>query len=396
MTQSDSDEAGRRMVEIDSSEVEEFSLVCLDNCALCCLCQAELLGEENSLFSEDPVLRQGITMKNVIGAVTDNYFLCLKENTGSCYFLKDRRCRIYRSRPYYCRLFPVHIHVGDRVQCVANLSCRGLNDRGEGTRGIEMAGRSLEMAGLMGLEEIAEDKRLAYTRFRDSLIGGGEDLGRANLSSLAERLLKKFVFTDFVKRVLTYASSEDGVVIPLSELEAQLRKNRPLDPVDAALEGARDTFSDQVLTNIPAWTDEDMRWTVCTMDDEYIVKNEMDDQGKLVVLAKKRLKEVGLRPPGEAATRIMASYAMRLARRDLTYGYAAYLLMLEPSRDKPMNDFLKVYFGTLGTILLDYWWRTSLIAAFKDKTTIDAETAREGIIAYDMDYLDLPSLGGFL
>ena len=382
-------------MEIDTSEVDELSLFCLENCALCCLCQAELVGEENKSFSKDPLLRGGITKTNIFGVRADNYFLKLKKNVGSCYFLKDRRCTIYHSRPFYCRLFPVHIHVGDRVQLVANLSCRGLNHDGIGLVGHDLAEEALSGARLIGLEEIAREKRISYQEFRSSLLAG-ENLTRTSLASFSEALLKRFVFQDFVGRTMTYASTGEDDYIALSELEEHLKGLAPLDLREAAVKGATETFSDRELNNIPVWIDKDMRWIIFRIIDGCVEMYQMDDNGALVKLKKIRIGEVGLRSPDGDAERTMTSYAIRLVRRDLTYGYAAYLVKLGAHGAEPIKDFTKMYFGTLGTILLDYWWRTSLLAALGNKRTIDLDTAKEGMIAYDMNYLDLPSLGGFL
>jgi hypothetical protein len=78
--------------------------------------------------------------------------------------------------------------------------------------------------------------------------------------------------------------------------------------------------------------------------------------------------------------------------RDLTFGYAAYLMGYTEG-DEP---FVKVYLGSLGTVLLDLWWRAGLVSVFREKGSVDEASAREGIITYDMDLLDLPSLGGFI
>jgi hypothetical protein len=54
-----------------------------------------------------------------------------------------------------------------------------------------------------------------------------------------------------------------------------------------------------------------------------------------------------------------------------------------------------VYGGVLSTSVLDLLWRTSLLSAFFPGMK-DGERMREGIIFYDMDRLDAPTLGAFI
>ena len=49
----------------------------------------------------------------------------------------------------------------------------------------------------------------------------------------------------------------------------------------------------------------------------------------------------------------------------------------------------------LSTAVLDLLWRTALLAAFFPGGK-DGERMREGIIFYDMDRLDAPTLGAFV
>jgi hypothetical protein len=118
----------------------------------------------------------------------------------------------------------------------------------------------------------------------------------------------------------------------------------------------------------------------------------LGDDGGLKVVRRLPMSDIHLKPIEKSGEAVMAGYARELIRRDLTYGYACYLTDLEQSDE----SFLKIYIGTLGTLLLDYWWRCSMVSAFEGGGTIDRTAAMEGIVAYDMDYLDFPSLGGFI
>lgn len=382
-------------MEIDTSELDDLSLVCLEDCALCCLCQAELVGDENRKFSYDPKLKEGVSSESIFGMKSDNLFIKLKNDSGSCFFLRDRKCSIYSSRPLYCRLFPVHVHVGDRVQLVANLSCRGLNTRGVGTRGKVLADTVLSLADLFDLRKLEGDMGNLYEGFRKGYLCGINP-NRRDIQKLSEELIRDFGYRNFVERIITFASEEGTITENLGELRGILKDLIPVEMEEAALAGAMETFSGRKLTELPIWNDRDLGWMIARIDDDTMVMNRMAYDGSLKSFSRMKVKNVGLRDFDRDAGKIMTDYAVKLIRRDLTYGYAAYLIKLEGRTGGRGKNILRYYLGTLGTVLLDHWWRTSLLAAISGRNKISAEIAREGIIAYDMDYLDLPSLGGFI
>ncbi|MDP6157055.1 MAG: YkgJ family cysteine cluster protein [Candidatus Thermoplasmatota archaeon] len=383
-------------MEIDTAELDDLSLVCLEGCALCCLCQAELVGDENRRFSENPELKQGVSRESIFGNKTNNLFLKLKNDSGSCFFLSERKCSIYSSRPLYCRLFPVHVHVGDRVQLVANLSCRGLNTRGDGTPGKVLSDTVLSLADLFDLRKLSGDMRNLYEGFRKHYLGGKIKPNRRDIQNFSVEFLRDFGYRKFIERSITLASSEEKIPENLGKMRNVLEGLIPGDITEAAIVGAMETFSGRKLTELPIWTNGDLRWMIARIDDEDIVMNRLSDDGSLVPYRRIKVKDVGLRDFDENAGKIMTDYAAKLIRRDLTYGYAAYLIKLESLRAGRGKNIIRYFLGTIGTILLDHWWRTSLIAAISGRDIINTDIAREGIIAYDMDYLDLPSLGGFI
>ncbi len=383
-------------MEIDTAELDNLWLDCLHGCALCCLCQAELVGEENRRFSDDPVLERGVCNVSIFGMSTNNLFLKLKNDSGSCFFLQDRRCTIYDSRPLYCRLFPVQVHVGDRVQVVANLSCRGLNKREAGISGKVLADTVLSLADLFDLRKLANDMGNLYREFPVNYLRSKIKPQRSDLQQLSEELISVFGYKDFIARIITAASREDLISENPTKVKKILEALAPVELNEAAIAGAMDTFSGRKLTELPVWTDENLRWITARIDDGYIDMSRMTDDGTLELCRRIKVKKVGLRDFDPDAAKIMTEYAVKIIRRDLTYGYAAYLIKVEGRKDRREKNIIRYYLGTLGTILLDHWWRTSLIASFSNQSVISAEIAQEGIIAYDMDYLDFPSLGGFI
>jgi hypothetical protein len=50
----------------------------------------------------------------------------------------------------------------------------------------------------------------------------------------------------------------------------------------------------------------------------------------------------------------------------------------------------------LATNVLDLWWRSSFLAHLRQRTELGAAEIREGIVFFDMDLLDLPTIGAFI
>ncbi|HEX7392555.1 MAG TPA: hypothetical protein VF374_06360, partial [Thermoplasmata archaeon] len=81
----------RENLEVDFSEVRGKSYSCIDGCALCCLCQPELLAHEERMFKADPRLKGSIADRHISPEVS-GAALKLQGSHGACYFLKNKRC----------------------------------------------------------------------------------------------------------------------------------------------------------------------------------------------------------------------------------------------------------------------------------------------------------------
>jgi Fe-S-cluster containining protein len=98
-------------LEIDYSEVDGRTYNCISDCALCCLCQPELLPQEEERFRKDPRLAAGIAQRHISPDVR-GAAIKLKGAHGACHFLTGRRCEIYPERTHFCRSFPINVFVG--------------------------------------------------------------------------------------------------------------------------------------------------------------------------------------------------------------------------------------------------------------------------------------------
>ena len=108
------------MPEIDYSEVMGRKVECPEQCGMCCLCQPEVLPQEVPFFRTNHP-------KSLIRSKSQDRHFCLtmKKGHGSCGFLNGRRCDIYPNRPTFCRQFPYHFYVSDKIHVELDLSCRG-------------------------------------------------------------------------------------------------------------------------------------------------------------------------------------------------------------------------------------------------------------------------------
>ena len=98
------------MPEIDYSEVLGKKVECPEQCGMCCLCQPEVLAQEVPFF------RNGHPDHLIRSKSQDRHFcLTMKKGHGSCGFLNGRRCDIYPNRPTFCRQFPYHLYVSDKI-----------------------------------------------------------------------------------------------------------------------------------------------------------------------------------------------------------------------------------------------------------------------------------------
>jgi Fe-S-cluster containining protein len=375
----------------DVSDLADLNYACIDNCALCCLCQPELSGDENRSFMKDPALKAGVTSRTPEGARTKALSLKMKEGLGSCHFLRSRRCSIYDRRPRYCRLFPLQVFLGDRVQIVANLSCRGVSEGGQGRPLAELVPEAEAWAKRLGLEQERAEVGRSYQDLRSEYFDNDPQFAREELAGAAARTLDALGLEGFIGRSLVFSSLEEGGP-DVASLPVYFEGLKPPDLVTPAIEGAREYFSGQTAVALPVWTDPALQWTALRIRGEELELCAVGDDGGLKILGRKALAERPLLPFDKEGSQAAMQYARRLIGRDLTYGHAAYLYLLDDGEDA----FPKVYFGALGTILLDFWYRASAIAAFAQRTALGPEDVLEGVRAFDMDYLDLPALGGFL
>ena len=369
---------------VDLSELDGRKFVCIDECQLCCLCQPELLEKEIAYFKRNFPDRMVVRR-----SPHKHTALALKNGNGPCTFLDGGRCSIYPNRPHYCRQFPFHIHLSERVQVELDLSCRGVwLERGEDALAF---GVQLLDDNSASLKRGLEDSREVYRVFKGNC-------SEAGIEVMPEKLRKEFasklpMMTDpaFLGSILDRSMEEDEMT--LSELpdsrtlDAKAAEELQLAAMETGLESlaAEDTFS------TPVYCDPRGTWNMFVSQDRELDLYQMDQEGKISRLRGIVPRRVPLLAPEGEGKKLFTDYLALLNRRDSVLGYAYYLI-----DDYGYDDSLSnVYYGALATSALDLLWRSSLLAHIWGGK-LDREGMKEGIIFYDMDRLDAPTIGAFM
>jgi Fe-S-cluster containining protein len=380
-------------MDVDLSELDGKSFACLDGCGLCCLCQPEFSEAEARRASADPRLAQGLTAERIDGRRTPHPGAArLQGGHGACYFLRGLRCGIYEIRPRFCRQFPVHVHASWRIQLNANLSCRGIAAGGDSLR-VFGAGvlRSIP-DDLLRAELDASRKRLRIFERDARDAGVWQDWKRMAVG--AAMMARQAGEPGGIGRLLAFADDEPEVAgMPMEKLATVIETTaEPDDLDDVAREGNCEALDLDNIAWLPVYSAPDLSWNLAQFRGGKILWMRLEEGGTVETLRALDPREVRLLGRDSDALAVFGAYARTLAGRDHFLCYAAQVCADNDFAD----DLMTVYAGVMGTAMLDLWWRASLIGTVTGKTKIDGTLAREGVIAYDMDCLDAPTVGAFI
>lgn len=378
-------------LEMDFSEVEGKSYGCIDGCALCCLCQPELLAHEEREFRADTRLRESIADTHISPEVR-GAALKLQGKHGACHFLKGKRCGIYQNRPHFCRAFPINIFVGWRIQVNANLSCRGMGGGGES---LETLARTV-LADYENAELGAELKaaRAVFAEFEANARGAKVSQSPNSVRGAADALMDDLTDELGLSRTLTYA--EHGRTrqnVPAADIARFARRaDASADVAERAMIDGVELFDLDDLSLLPVYIDEALQWRIFQLRGKDIVGLDLGENGKTVETSRTDPSSVQLLPLAEGGRRAFKEYLRLVNRRDCFLGHAAHLCDLESYE----YNFAQVYVGAMANNALDLWWRASFLAGLRGLDQLGARELREGIVFFDMDLLDLPTIGAFI
>ena len=378
-------------LEVDLSELEDLTYTCIDGCALCCLCQPELLPDEETLFRGDPMLSEGLADRHISPDVT-GAAIRLQGAHGACHFLKQRRCAIYTRRPYYCRAFPISVYAGWRIQINANQSCRGMGLPGES---MTATGRAL-LAHYSENELMDElrGSREVFTEFSNNTRDAKVAQSVPSLRDAAGALMDDLTDELGLSRILTYA--ESGSTRQNSSAQDIAKRARSAEPEidlqDLGVSIGTELFDLPDLSYLPVYVAEDLTWKIFKLVGDDVVGFVLHEDGRTEEFSRTVPSEVTLMPLTAGGRKAFADYLRVVNQRDCYIGHAAHLLDLEDYS----FSYAQAYLGAIGNAAVDLWWRSSFLARQRGEVTLDQRGVREGVIFFDMDLLDQPTIGAFL
>lgn len=379
-------------MEIDASELDGKDFSCLENCAMCCLCQPELSDAELEIF-EKAGLTDGLTREHIQGYVSDKTTaIKLQGGNGACHFLKERICTIHEIRPAFCRQFPVQVHALHRIQLNANLSCRGIREGSDTTLGKFGSGIIACIPNARLNDELAGvEERLRW--FEESCKNGGVYQEAQRLRSVAGMIIPHLAEEGGIGRLLAFANGEPDIgEMPEKEIVRLVLASEPLEDLEEiAREGNLEQL-DLEDAALPVYVDEKLRWNAYRSGDNNIYWMNLHEDGTLEPRKDFAIGDIGLLPPEKSALKVFSEYASLLNSRDPFLGYAYHVC----AEQNFQYDLATVYLGLLGTTMLDLWWRAGLVGKMLDAEKLNSHLAGESICAFDMGCLGMPTLGEIL
>lgn len=368
-------------VEIDYSEVLGKKADCPEGCGMCCLCQPEVLPEERNFFrTKYP--------KNLVKSKTEDqhFALAMKKGKGSCAFLNGRKCDIYQNRTTFCKQFPFHFYVSDRIRVEMDLSCRGVWTC-TGGDAMEQA-KELAEASERRLSMALKEASAVYREFYSICKETGVMCDPSQLRMSVSENVSNFTNLSYVAKVLNQSLEEPKM--SLAGITADARYDEK-ELNEAAMEASLGSMGSNDPLSVPVYCDKDFNWNMFMANGSTIEWAVMDDDGELHHKGFVDAKDIQLREPDEDGKKVLADYIAVLNGRDSFLGNVFYNMDEYGYEDDMGNS----YYGSLCVTIIDLLWRASMLDHFFG-FGMGAEGIREAIIFYDMDRLDAPTIGAFV
>jgi Fe-S-cluster containining protein len=378
----------------EASELSGLVLDCPKGCAFCCLCPPGLLEGEVERIVGACEGSESALGEDRIG--DSNHAVKVQGDRGACSFLLERRCKVYQSRPHFCRQYPVMVYSGWRLQLSAIRSCRGVVPaKGAGTKSTK--GPKLGPRPLMDLFR-AEVDRLGEEYFLEPL--------EETKSSFEEISDNKELYAT-PQEVQKLALKAAGAIGNARGLCKAIGLDRPdegkarLAILETFWSDIGSAFTCPDIIDLPVFTRPDHGWEVFrVVGSGELSAYRLMETGKLVYELTKPVTELRLRPLDQSAQKVLRQYLTMAFGRDVFYGMVARESLVG---DIPMGDLA----AELATgIATDLWWRAGLLSDFGAMAhpgrgpsatgPLDQRTAKEAIIFMDADLLDSYALGAII
>ncbi|HVL49839.1 MAG TPA: YkgJ family cysteine cluster protein [Candidatus Thermoplasmatota archaeon] len=345
-------------MDVDRRELRGKAFACLDGCGFCCTFQPEVSS------AEARALRTRVTPLKLL-AHGDRSYLALQGGCGACSLLRDRSCTAYEARPLHCRTFPFHLYFGARVEAYVNWTCRG----------VESAPGSLDAAFEASIASVARE-RLA-TLVEES---------RASHAEFRRRARRAHAWGD-AAAALAGIVARGGETFTSEGLEALAREGGVEATSADLMEEALEPFEERDVVRRPFYLAPDLAWLTGERDGDGLRILSMDEAGGLT--PRGRVAGLDHAPDLEASAREgLARILAALAERDHFVG-SAYHLVDEARYRLSVQEAVARRAAEVATDLVV---RHRIVTALAPDRDAEDETRR----FYDADFLDAPTIGGFL
>jgi hypothetical protein len=342
------------------------------------------------LESEVPFFRRNFPQRLVTRRSPHRHTaLALKKGCGPCTFLDDGRCSIYADRPHYCRQFPFHVHLLDRVQVSLDLSCRGAW-MGKGDDATALA-LELVTGNERALRSGLEEARSVHRQFLVNCREAGIDPSAKDLRLRFESLLDQVLELPFLGWMLDRSVEDETMDLDQRPADLELDAARREELRKAAMEVSLESLASEDPLSSPVYCDQRGAWNVFISSCGELEMHRLLEDGGMERTKVIDPDKVPLLAPVDVGRKLFSDYLRTLNRRDAVLGHAYYLIDEYGYEDEMPN----VYYGALASSALDLLWRASLLAHLGGGK-LDGDGIREGIIFYDMDRLDAPTIGAFM
>ncbi|HEV2448875.1 MAG TPA: YkgJ family cysteine cluster protein [Thermoplasmata archaeon] len=334
--------------------LDGFRFTCRPDCRLCCFAEPAASGAERRVLVQiEPELewREEDALLSRIAARPDG---------GACQLLEAARCRAHYARPYPCRAYPVHVHVGDRAQASLVLSCPGV-----------------------GLEPLAASPpatRAAPPWGLDSEIAAVREEARA---APIDELLRR------ASRLLDRALRQSG--LDREELEEARRRSTDLRLPPLAESGLAPPGPEEPLEELPLlWAGSRGVLLLCRHEDGSYEPLRPRESGGV---AERLGRFLPPEPPAALDARargVVDGYLRFLLRRDQFLWSVVH--EYDPETEADFEGALR---RTLAEVRLELLARGSVLARLDGGTgeRLGVADVERGIRAIDSDLLDRPGPG---
>ncbi|HWG90659.1 MAG TPA: YkgJ family cysteine cluster protein [Candidatus Thermoplasmatota archaeon] len=338
---------------------------CIPGCGFCCTFPAAVSTAERRQL-------QAAGAGQAVAARNGVLSLKLQGGCGACTLLnKDRQCSVYDARPNPCRYFPFHVYFGRRTEVYVNYTCRGVI-----------------LAPLGNLHAAYADSVTANVDARE--LAAREAEARETHRQFQQLCREAGIWED-PDPVVDALLMQGPDLFTAKGVTALARIAKDDAPLEEHLQAALEAWAARNPTHRPYYLDPATRWLTYAPEGDGLRVQELHDDGRLTSL---HLIEGLTRweEPPVLVQEALFRYLERLARRDLFVG-SAFALVDEDGYRARLREALA---SRLAEIVVDLVVRSRLIAPTLARELSAEEVADEVARFYDGDFLDSPTIGGFL